>query len=537
MAKPRKGGKDDFMKDWMKKSKPNPDKLSRHTIKNDKWDREDVSRLLEEMPDFDAYREKLADSKAGDLAYDVWQDLYLSLWKVDPDAVPDREIRPTHLVNKVVTEEAQKLPDHQELRNWTMGDDIGTALACNTIEPDVETLYDRLEEEVKMAQELQQMMQGLAGQEQEQRDLDELMKDWTDDPANEGKDEPTDWSEQQKNLQDAIDKAKEGCDKLSEELKDALNGKRPGIASDLKGAMQKANDEQETMNSMAESWGLEPGQLHRLPANERIDLAKRLNNPKFKRIAELFGPMKRLAFTEQRRKVNYAPEEIYDIELGDNLSRILPQELAKLGNPEQEMMFFKDFYERHVPQYKMRGYEKVAKGGIIYCHDGSGSMGGDREMWAKAVGLCLLHIAKKQKRPFVAIQFGSPHQIRIDDFRDTEGITPEQVIDFAEFFFGGGTDFQTPLIAAVDILKAEAEKNGGATKSDIVFATDGMCGITDQWFDQFKADQKKLNFRCWGINIGGNTTDEPMAKICDGLVASISSITNGENMREIFGGI
>lgn len=529
----------DFMRDFLggsKSRKFNPNKMSRFAVDNDKYDREDVQRLLKEMPDFDSFREKLADSKAGDLAYDVWQDLYLSLWKVDPSYLPDGKIRPTHLVNKVVMEEAEKLPDHKELRRWTMGDDVGTALACNTLEPDMEALYDRLEEETKKAQQLMQQLQQLSQMQEQEQDLDQMIKDWTEQGGDENDPSQQERKEAQQNLQDMIDQMEGEASAAAQELRDMLNQKRPMIKDAMKGAMQKATDDAETMQSMAESWGLEPGSLHRLPAEQRMELARRMNNPKFKKMAELFGPMKRLAFTEQRRKINYAHEEIYDIELGDNIARMLPAEKAKLADPMRKMLFLKDFVQKNVPQYKMRGYEKVAKGGIVYCHDGSGSMSGQNEMWAKAVGLCLLHIAKKQKRPFYAIQFGSPGQIRVDDFRDSQNITPEKVIDFAEFFFGGGTDFMSPLNHAVAILNEEFESEG-RTKSDIVFATDGMCGIRDDWFEEFKKAQKKIGFKVWGINIGGSRTDEPMAKICDGTVASISSISNGENVREIFGGI
>lgn len=527
----------DFMRDYMKKSKKSFNDKSRFTIDYDKYDNQDVQRLIKEMPDFAAYREKLSESPAEDLAYDVWQDLYLSLWKVEPEYLPDFRIRATHLINRFVMEEAQKLPDHTELRNWTQGDDIAAALACNALEPDMETIYDRLEEEVKKAQELQQMLQQMAQNEQEQRDLDEMMKEWTEqNPDQEESQEQRDWNERMQELQEQMQQMEAQADQAAQELRDMLNNARGTVKEMLKQGMEKAKDDAETIANMADSWGMDPGQLHRLPANERMEMAKRLNNPKFRRLAELFGPMKRLAFTEQRRKVNYAPEEIFDVELGNNLRRVLPIELLGFADEDREDLFLKNFTQKKLLQYQMRGYERVAKGGIVYCHDGSGSMGGDREIWAKAVGLCLLHIAKKQNRPFYAIQFGSANQIRVDDFRDPTNITPDKVIDFAEFFFGGGTDFMSPLNHAVTILKEEYDKDG-RTKSDIVFATDGMCHVTDPWMEEFRKAQEKIGFTVWGINIGGSRSDEPMNTICSGKVASISSLVNGDNVREIFGGI
>lgn len=54
------------------------------------------------------------------------------------------------------------------------------------------------------------------------------------------------------------------------------------------------------------------------------------------------------------------------------------------------------------------------------------------QIWAKAVGLTLLQIAKAQKRPFYGIHFGGPRTIKCFDFRDPKNATVEKVIEFAE---------------------------------------------------------------------------------------------------------
>ena len=513
---------------------PDPSTRSRFAIDNDKYDRETVQSLGKQIEDFKLAREKLAESKAGDLAYDAWQDIFLEFWKVEPELLPPNEVRPTHQINRVVAEEAQNLVQYKELRRWTQGDDIGSALACVTVEEDVEALYDDLEEQIQQALELEQALQSYQQAQNEQRDIEDMHKEWTEQPPEER--EPIDWNQKRQEAQQKVEQQAQNVQQKNQEFQDGLEDARPGIRSGMKKALEKANDDQETASSAGEMWGLEPGELHRLPAERRIELAQKMNNRKFKRIAELFGPMKRLAFTEQRRKVLTVPEEIYDVELGNNISRLLPEELSKIKDKRRKRLFFKDFTEKRLLQYAMRGYEKIAKGGIIFVHDGSGSMSGDPEVWAKAVGLCLLHIAKKQKRSFWGIQFGSPGQIRVDDFTDSQNISPEKVIDFAEFFFGGGTDFQGPLSEALSILQKEHDKTG-AIKSDIVFATDGQAGVDPQWLEDFKKEQERLGFTVWGITIGGEPRDEPINKICDGRVATIKSLTDGESVRTIFNNV
>jgi uncharacterized protein with von Willebrand factor type A (vWA) domain len=297
----------------------------------------------------------------------------------------------------------------------------------------------------------------------------------------------------------------------------------------MKDALQGAED----MEQAARTWGLDPGTLHRMSPQERIELARRLNNDRFKKISQLFGPMRNMAFAEQQRKTIHSNDEIYDLETGNDLSRILSAELLNIRHPVLKKDFYRRFYEGDLLQYKLRGTEKLAKGAIIVCIDGSGSMAGDPEMYSKAFGLTLLQIAKSQKREFYALEFGGPRTLIEFDFRDPKNITPERVIQFAESFLNGGTCFMTPLSRALDLIREENGKTG-ATKSDIVFVTDGACAVDETWLKQFKAEQEKFSFRIYGVAIGCPVDSEPLRTLCDGRVLPLRSFVTGDDLRSIF---
>lgn len=518
-----------------------PQDLSRFTVDNDRWDRETVNKLLDEIKQFDAFRDKLVDSGAGEVARPVWQDLWLALWKGQPEMLDPSEVQPTHQVNHMVMEEAQGLQDYHNLRVWTQGDDVGSALACINMEPEIETLYDRAAEAQKRSNELADAMQALADKQDEQRDIDDIFKDWSEDhdpDEPENQEQASDFAEQQGSIQEALDELAEAMATKQQSLQQALDNLRGSTQATLSEALQRATEEAKEMAEACNMWSDDPGTLHRLPHQRRVDLAKRMNTEKFRKFAELVGPMESYTTLQQMRKVDYMREEVVDIEAGNDLARVLPERLVQMADPDEEDLFWADYAEAKLPQYAMIGKERVAKGGIVFCHDGSGSMSGDKEMWAKAVGLCLLHVARKSKpmRSFWGIQFGGRGAIRIDDFHDLSVIEPEAIIDFAEFFFNGGTDFMGPLDKAIEILMEEHERTGGI-QSDIVFATDGQCSVTPEWMKKFRDAQEKLKFRCWGINIGGSKTDQPMFDICNGVVCTIKDLTNGEDVKEIFGGI
>lgn len=518
-----------------------PEDLSEYTVDNDRWDRETVRKLLESIRQFDAYRDKLIESAAGELGRPAWQDFWLLLWKGLPGMLSPGEVRPVNRLTHMIMEQAQALQDYLNLRVWTQGDDVGSALAAINMEPDLETLYDRANEAAKRSNELLDAMQKLADKQDEQRDIDDIFKDWSEDhdpDDEENQEQASDFAEQQQSVADAIDELAAGMATKQQSLQRALDDLKGSTQATLSEAMQRATEEAQEMAEASTMWSDEPGSLRKLPAERRLELAKRMNTPKFKKFAELVGPMESYATLQQMRKVDYMREEVVDIEIGNDLSRVLPERIVQMADPDEEDLFWADFAEGKLPQYKMTGKERVAKGGIIFCHDGSGSMKGEKELWAKAVGLCLLHIARKSRpmRSFWGIQFGGRGAMRVDDFHDLSTIQPEQIIDFAEYFFNGGTDFMQPLDKAVELLMAEHDQKG-TIQSDIVFATDGQCSVTPDWMKKFREAQEKLKFRVWGINIGGSKTDQPMFDICNGVVCTIKDLTNGEDVKEIFGGI
>lgn len=487
----------------------------KHTINHDQWDARDYEGLLEEMEMLEDSRQELSDFV--DTGSHAFGDFFFTLVKAYPRMRESDEIMAKYLINRFVMEEATSLDEYDTARAYTTGDHVAAALMAVDMEEDLEEIFDQLEAQRRRADDLQNA-------------IDELnrLEEQSSDPNQ----SPTDYQQNKDLIAAARDAILRAASDLECSLDGAAQGLRAALQQSFQKAIQEAHDREDAMQMM---WGLSPGQAHRLPAAERIALAKRMNNDKFRRIAKLFGPMMRMAFAEQRRKTVFARDELHSVELGSDLSRILPIELMALGSEELELFFYKRWIEGNLQQWHLKGEEALAKGGIIFCGDNSGSMAGDCEIWMKAVGLALLQIAKVQKRPFHGIHFGSPGEYEEFEF-DTSNLIPDQVLAFAEFFLGGGTDFMTPLTVALERLEADyAERE--AVKADIVFATDGMCGVDEEWLAMFKERQEVLGFKVYGIIIGGHPGDEPLHTICDGRVAPVQRLASGEDVRNIFRGV
>ena len=93
------------------------------------------------------------------------------------------------------------------------------------------------------------------------------------------------------------------------------------------------------------------------------------------------------------------------------------------------------------------------------------------------------------------------------------------IIDAVSYFINGGTDYESPLDAARDLII----KNKQFTKADIVFLTDGYCAVTDGWLKQFLADKKKYQFNVISVVI---QDDSSVCKQFSDKVAEIHSISD-----------
>ncbi|HEY6394404.1 MAG TPA: VWA domain-containing protein, partial [Candidatus Binataceae bacterium] len=223
--------------------------------------------------------------------------------------------------------------------------------------------------------------------------------------------------------------------------------------------------------------------------------------------------------------------ENYDIERGSDIGRLIPAELISMHQPALKRDFHRRILEGSLLQYRLRADEQKGKGPMIVCIDVSSSMQGDKEMWAKAVGLTLMDIARRQRRLFRAVMFSSGEDsMKVIDLNRERRYQPEmqKVIEMAEYFPGGGTDFEKPIDAAVELLSEKGLKRG-----DIVIITDGESQVSTGWLDALRRRKKVLQFMIFAVLVDvGSAETSSLAQFSD-RITSVKKL-NTESTREIF---
>ncbi|WP_344897532.1 VWA domain-containing protein, partial [Nonomuraea antimicrobica] len=287
----------------------------------------------------------------------------------------------------------------------------------------------------------------------------------------------------------------------------------------------------------------EPERLQRMSFAERADLARRLSGNRLAAYAQLIGRFRAMAAGERARRVEHTTGELVGVTVGDDLARLVPSELAALAVPALRADFAVRLAEGRLMVYESRDEEETGQGAIIALVDCSGSMTrridgsmaletGDvtREAWAKALSLALLDQARASGRDFVGILFSSKDQQQAFHFPKGRADLVD-VLEFAEHFFSGLTDFQEPLGQAADIL-ADQYNADGSRRGDIVLITDGSARVADEWMEQWRQRRDLLGFRVFGVSIAQRPT-KVLEELCDNL-RQVSDLLDLDVTRDMF---
>ncbi len=445
---------------------PSGPAVSRSAIVHDPFDEEAFEEIL---PKAAGLRLLLSESElpvANELAFDLFCSFYKYFVKLRSPA----EIMPECQGNRDLLGRALALREHEKLRGFTRLKPAETALAT-------ELVLDALLREIAQAP-----------------------------PAPEGSTEPG-------------------------EPRDASSDSAKRVTTQrLREVLKDAREDLQSVTELVAAWSAGPGQETRLPTELKLRLMRDVvRNPRLRMIALLFGRYRRLGVRERTLPAMRASQEVVDFVQGGDVARALAGELSSFAMEEREDLFYSKVVTRSLLIYELWRREEEPRA-VYLCIDNSGSMAGEKEVWAKASALALAHLALAEDRPVEVVLFGdAADPLRIVSMRPTDDVSTrlEKLLDVASYFLGGGTDFVKPLSHVL-----EAMETGHHTGSDLLFVTDGLCPIPEEFVRRFREAKARYDLRMTSVLIG----EEPLAlrEISDTIHRLDEALEAGEALAAHF---
>ena len=189
-------------------------------------------------------------------------------------------------------------------------------------------------------------------------------------------------------------------------------------------------------------------------------------------------------------------ENIDGVTLGNNLSAMLPTEVALLADVKSEGVFYKRYATKQLQllsgktpmvaakkkDTERKNEPRLTEGPIIVSLDTSGSMGGEKEKVSKALLIHLMEIAKRKRRKCLLITFS----ISAKTLEVTHPTHWKKVASFLTEHFSGGSDGNQMLGYAIDALA-----EGAFEMADVLI-------VSDFEFDPPKDSLKKAIVKAQG---------------------------------------
>ncbi len=237
------------------------------------------------------------------------------------------------------------------------------------------------------------------------------------------------------------------------------------------------------------------------------------NNANIKELARKMG---RNYIAEEKKKQAKIPQasrsEVHGTHRSDDLMRLLPSELVHLEDETLETLFYAHLLEKNLLTYQLSGstfingeqteVQQKRTGPVVACLDTSGSMQGTPLLKAKALLLAIANILQKEDRSLHVLLFGSTGEIR--EFSMVGQNNAVGLLQFLQQGFGGGTDFETPLRHALNIIRQQPRYQ----KADVLMISDGDCQLSEAFTAQLLAQKQPLECSIYSVLCAGSRVED-----------------------------
>lgn len=460
------------------------------------------------------------------------EDIFMSLYQYNATVLPPERMHIQSWMNRNILSQLINTPVFITLRKTCRCDLFNAGIGTEIIGKQAIEILKKELAKIKDFQKKKEALEKLVEQEEQvdslAEELDE-MEELLDEMRMNGQEESQEFEELQErygnselNLQQAralAEQLAEDCEELVETTDDLVDN----FTVQMDNSIIDATSEVQQVSDYVQAWGLGEGSDIKVPFGLKRSALERIRNSEYlRKFTDMIGKYKECAVTEQKKKTKASAIEIKSVKVGDKIEDALPSDKLNLCNNITKKDFYRRMTQGQLMSYDKESQKQKNKGPIIVCIDQSGSMHGDKDMWAKALAVGILEVAQLQKREFACIPYDS--SCRKTTIIHKDEISPDKIIGIAEERATGGTSFESPLKEASKLIEDSNFK-----EADVVFITDGDCSVSDDFRRKFKQLKEDKEFRTMGVLVDyGHTSRTTLDDFCDS-VTTVSQIADAKN--------
>lgn len=443
----------------------------RSVLNTDAFDKRRYKEIFEMSSGLQLLRGQSTLPMFGSLLADMWA----SLFKMKPEIVKG-DVDSFLKVNKSLMERIMSDENFINYRYFTRLDELSSAVGTVKFGmKTIEWLHDRQTEDA----ELHKQMQEIIAMQRQFR-----LQEWQKDSGNTSHMSKVKIAELMTNFDEKLQQVLQDNDKsFSQVVEQAITETKQvkvAVQSLLGGTRAgSGNDE-----------------LKKVPLRNQLTLAEKIStDKKMKEIADWAGRFKQVA--RKKQKTNNSDSMVRNgVIAGNDIERLLPLELGLYMHPTTKIDFLRRFVEGQTMVFEQKGKKELGKGPIILCLDQSGSMH-SLDAQAKGFTLALMSIARRQKRDFCLILFSTRTQVL--NYKKGK-ILSSDILNLAQTFLSGGTNFSLPLSESLRIIKGNRFK-----KADVIFVADGEDKLSDFFLEEFNKMKKVKSVNVLSFILGEKT--------------------------------
>ena len=466
------------------------------------------------------------------------EDIFMNLFKFNPEMRDSKDMLPSRTFNYDLLSELAASPDFEKLRDMCKLNMLNSAIGTEVIHNEAITRIEQVIYEYQ--QKLQEAKNNnLPADKLPQDIIDQINKlaeqeNQNGTPADQDGGDPFSLSLGGSGGQLLDENTSQQLANAMSQLQQdqAMQQMQKDIADAMKQATRAAADDVQEMSEFLESWGLEGGEGQRVSIESVKQALERIrNSEELKKLTKILGRFRSIAKNNLKKKSKGEAGSIKNVTTGRVLVKMLPTERGLLASERTKPLFHKKYNEKQLLQYEIENNKRKGLGPVVVCLDISGSMGGKKLEWGKAVALALLEVALKQKRNYSLLMFDTTIAYEWEILKGEAD--PNTIIDIASVGTQGGTDFAVPTYRAMKIIN----KSPNFRKADITFITDGDCAMSPHQEKEFIDMKIKKNVKVQTIviNSGGHCSMKGVENWSD-KVTTVSKLADlNENLAsEIF---